>query len=282
MILNNNLKNKINFFKKLKNSEICIISDFDDTITKGIVNGVRGSNSFSVFENNSHLLGVEQVKESNILFNYYYPLERKENMSEDKKIKLMISWWEKEFELYKKYKLTQKVFDKIIDENLIELKNKVFDFFNFTKENKIETIIFSAGIYNLIHSFLKKNKMDFENIHVIANQIFFNKVGDFIKLKGDLIHSQNKTFKELSSLPIFNDLKNKKGCILIGDSFGDLKMVEGSDFDVVLNIGFFNSLKNEKDYLIKKKLFKDKFDLILDGGEDFSKINNILKRIFQE
>ncbi len=269
-----------NTIKNYKKEDICIITDFDDTLTKGVLeNNKRGSNSFSVYINNSHLLSKEYIKETNELFEYYYDIEQDPNIDDKTKENHMVEWWKKEFELYKKYNLTQKTFDEIISKKLIELKDKVEDFFILTKENNIPTIIFSAGVYNLIHGFLKEINSDFDNIHVVSNIFEFDDNGDFLKTKGDVIHSLNKTFSELSHLYVYSQLKNKKLCILIGDSISDNKMVEGSNFEKVIRIGFLNTLENNEKYNLRLKGHQENFDLVISGKEDFSKVIEILNKI---
>lgn len=276
------MKNLIEKISKYKNEEICIISDFDDTLTKGIVDdNRRGSNSFSVFANNPYLLEDKYLKLTNKLFNYYYNIEQDPNIDEESKTNSMEDWWNKEFDLYTKYGLTESKFDVIIQNKLIELRDEVNIFFNFVYENKVSLVIFSAGIYNLIHQFLKKINCDYDNIHVVANIFNFSDCGIFKKTSGDIIHSQNKTFVELSHLPIYSELENKKVCILLGDSIGDLKMVDGANFEEVLKIGFLNKLPGDKYYVERFEAHKKNYDIVISGMEDFSKINQILKEIFQ-
>lgn len=271
------------FIEKIKQynkEDICIISDFDDTLTKGIVDGnKRGSNSFSVFPNNYELLGDEYLCLTNKFFTYYHNIEQDPNVSDKEKEISMQEWWEKEFELYVKYGVSREIFTKVIQNKLIELKDKVDDFLEITHKHKIPTIIFSAGIYDLIHGFLRKINVDYDNVHVVANLFEFNERGYFIRTKGDIIHSQNKTFNELSHLPVYSELKNKKLCILLGDSTSDLKMVEGADFKEVISIGFLNKLPGDSVYEERLKAHKEVFDIILDGREDFSRIVELIKNI---
>ncbi len=265
---------------KYKKEEICIISDFDDTLTKGIIDGnKRGSNSFSVFPNNPDLLGEEYLMLTNKLFKHYYDIEQDPKVTNSEKEKLMLEWWEKEFELYRAYGLTRDTFIEIIQNKLIELKDKVEVFLKLTNKLNIPTIIFSAGIYELIHGFLRKINSNYENTHVVANLFEFDKEGNFVSTKGDIIHSQNKTFKELSHLPVYKELKSKKLCILIGDSVSDLKMVEGSNFEKVIKIGFLNKIPGDKGYEERLKAHEENYDFVIDGREDFSKVNNLLKEI---
>ncbi len=80
-----------NTIKNYKKEDICIITDFDDTLTKGVLeNNKRGSNSFSVYINNSHLLSKEYIKETNELFEYYYDIEQDPNIDDKTKENHMV------------------------------------------------------------------------------------------------------------------------------------------------------------------------------------------------
>jgi len=269
--------------QKIKNQGIqnlCIISDFDDTISIGLKkDGSMGSNSFSVYCNNPELLGKEYIIETNKLFEKYNSIDKDMNISNKEKIKSSIEWYKLEFELYKKYKYSKTTINTIIENNLMKLKKQTLDFFQLINKNKIETIIFSAGLYNLIHEFLKSKHVDHKYIHVVANKFIFDKNNYFQKIEGKIFHSLNKTFPELSHLSIYDDLKNKQTCMILGDSISDTNMTEGSNFKTTLKIGFINKQKSDKNYNSILKEFQNHFDIILEGTEDFTKINQILKQI---
>lgn len=271
---------KIEKIKQLGIENLCIISDFDDTISKGIKSdGTKSSNSFSVYMNNPHLLGDKINAELLRLYNFYYPIEQDPNLPKHKKEKIIVEWWNKTFEEYKKYDFSKDTIKKIIDENLIELKNKTDEFFNLTVEYKIDTIIFSAGIYNLIHKFLDLHSIKHSNIHVVANKFKFDDSGFFTHTYGDVIHSMNKTFFELSRIPVYEELTQKKTCIILGDSLSDTYMAEGANYETILKIGFLNTLPIDENYKCRLKAHQEKFDIVLDGQEDFTKINSILKQL---
>lgn len=275
-----NTEEKIEKIKELGNENLIILSDFDDTITKAFrEDNSRASNSFSVYPNHPHLLSEDYVKETNELFDIYYPIEQDPNKSFEEKEKIVVKWWEKEFELYKKYGFTENTIHEIIEKKLLELKEKTPEFFDITKENNIPLVIVSAGIYNIIHSFLDSVKKDYENIHVIANQFEFDADNKFKNIKGDTIHSMNKNFNELKTLPIYDEIKDKKSCIILGDSTSDTQMSNGKEFEVILKIGFLNKLKNDKQYAERLEAHKKYYDIIIEGTEDFTKINDLLKEI---
>ena len=224
MSFSKEIQDKINKIKKFGINNLCIISDFDKTITTGIDKfGISQSCSFSVFSNNPHLLGMDYLKETNRLFDKYYTIEQSSDYKDLEKEKYMIEWWKKEFKLYEKYNFNNSIISNIIKNKLIKFKPVTNIFFKILNENKIPIIIFSAGIYNLINGFVKQTNNDYKNVHIVANQFKFDNSGSFIGTFGDVIHSLNKTFTELSHLPVYKDLKNKKTCILLGDSPSDPK-----------------------------------------------------------
>jgi 5'-nucleotidase len=274
------MKELFDIISEYKKEEICIITDFDATLTDAIKkDGTKGSDSFSVYPNNPHLLGEEYIIQTNKLFEKYYEIEQDPKVPFDEKEKAMIQWWKEEYDLYKIHGLTKNTFIEIIQNHLIELKTNVPEFFKLTHSLDIPTIVFSAGVYNLIHGFLQKINCDYSNIHVVSNIFEFDVQGVFVGTKGDVIHSLNKTYSELSHLPVYSDLKNKKLCIVLGDSVSDMKMVEGSNFEEVISIGFLNKLPGEKGYEERLAAHRDTFDIVLDGREDFTKIIELLKNI---
>ncbi len=274
------MKKIIENLSKYKKEEICIITDFDATLTQAIKrDGSKGSDSFSVYINNHHLLGEEYVVLTNKLFEKYYAIEQDPNVPRNEKELAMVTWWRDEFELYKKYGLTQQTFIEIIQNKLIELKDYVEDFLKLCHSTNIPVIIFSAGVYNLIHGFLQKINADFDNVHVVANIFKFDSQGNFEGTLGDVIHSLNKNFEELSHLSIYSDLKNKKVCVVLGDSVSDMNMVQGGNFEEILSIGFLNTLPEHSNYSERLKAHQETFDIVLDGREDFSNIIKLLKSI---
>jgi 5'-nucleotidase len=271
---------KIKNIKSLGINNLCIISDFDDTITKGIKSdGTKSSNSFSVYMNNPELLGEKINIKLNNFFKYYYPIEQDPNLPKQEKEKIMIEWWVKTFEEYKKYNYSKNTIKQIVENNLMELKDKTNDFLELTVKHNIDTIIFSAGIYNLIHKFLDLHSIRHKNIHVVANKFKFDDNELFTHTYGDIIHSMNKTFFELSRIPVYEELTKKQTCIILGDSLSDSYMANGANFKIILKIGFLNTLKSDPMYEKRLKAHKEKFDIVLEGEEDFTKINSILKEI---
>ena len=62
-----------------------------------------------------------------------------------------------------------------------------------------------------------------------------------IGFKDEIIHVFNKNENAIHKSDYFNKLKNRDNIIVMGDSIGDLKMVEGAEqCSNILKIGFLN------------------------------------------
>ena len=72
---------------------------------------------------------------------------------------------------------------------------------------------------------------------------------------------------------IYKRIKDRKNVLLMGDSIGDLGMIEGFDYDNLLKVGFLND--NVKENI---KNYKKNFDVVITSDSDMKYIiNNILQ-----
>ena len=142
-------------FNKIKDweeSSICVVTDFDRTITSGDSNSSWGVIS------KSNLVSKQYLKDRTDLYNYYRPIEIDENLDYVEKNKLMIEWWNKHIELYKKYKFTKEIIDEVAsDTEAMILRTGSKEFLKKLYEKNIPVIIISAGIGNFIETFFRKN-----------------------------------------------------------------------------------------------------------------------------
>lgn len=275
---------KLTQLQSYPNFQIGVLSDFDDTLTKAFLEDgkTRGANSFSVFPNNPQLLGSDYVKKTNELFEKYYALEQDSHLEQKKKTKYMKEWWEKEFELYRTYGLTKETFNFIIANHLMDLKEGIKYFLTLLYEKEISTLIFSAGIHQLIHGFFQKEKIDFSNIHVIANQFEFDERGKFVGTLGECIHSQNKQLDKFNQIKEVQHILGKKALVILGDSLSDLDMIDEERYEVVLKIGFLNRLEGHRKYESQLEEFSKNFDIVFEGRSDFKEINKLVKKVLEK
>jgi len=109
-----------------------------------------------------------------------------------------------------------------------------------------------------------------ENIHTIGNSFEFNKNGKAVGIK-KIVHVFNKNEMSIKELPVYDKLLNRKNVILLGDSLGDLGMIEGFDHDNLIKIGFLNEN-------IEKSLeeYKKNYDVVILNDGDFGFVNELV------
>ena len=62
--------------------------------------------------------------------------------------------------------------------------------------------------------------------------------------------------------------------ILLGDSLGDLGMIEGFEYGHLLKIDFLNS-----DYDQSRSAYEKSFDVVLEGDGDFGFVNDLIRSL---
>ncbi len=268
----NEFEIKIAIFKNEGIEKIHILSDFDRTLTKAFVNNKKFPSIISQLYDGSHLT-EDYTKKAQALRDKYYPIEINPNIPIEEKKKAMEEWWRTHKKLLIESGLNLKDVQDIVDNGNLEFREGAEEFFDLTHENKIPLIVFSSsGIGEAIILYFKKINKDYDNIHIITNSMNYNENGNAVSFKEPIIHVFNKGEIALKGLPIMKELKNRKNVILLGDSLGDLDMVQGFDYDNLIKIGFYNY---EEESL---EDFKKNFDVIIlnDGKMDF--VNDLIKQ----
>lgn len=245
---------------KINKENVCIIIDFDKTITS--------ADSQDSWDASSHMLGDSCKEEMGNLYKFYAPIELNYNLSFEDKEKYMIEWYSKCMNLYYKYGMTKEKLKKSIETSKIIFRNGAKDFIKRANEYNIPIIILSAGIGNVIEKFLKDNNCYCENIYIISNFIEFNENGEMEPFDNSkIIHSLNKKMEGHIPENIEQWFVNRKYKILIGDLCEDEKMVSEQDWDNTIKIGILN--KKIEDNL---EIYNSKFDIVLTNEDANFKI----------
>ena len=247
---------------KIKN--ICIITDFDHTITTH-----DSKSSWDVLEMVKSL-SDELREECQNNRNYYLPKEKDYKISFYKKSKYMKEWLEKNLNVFVKSKITEDEIKGVSkNKNCMKLRKDTNDLFKYAYKNKIPIIIISAGIEDIIKNFLLENKLLTENVYIISNKLKFkSKIISGIKNKP--FHSLNKS-KVKYPHKIKEIIKEKDKIFLLGDNIEDtLVTLKGKEKSTV-KIGFLNKEKNREEY-------QKSFDVVLKNGT-FKEVLNILKEL---
>ncbi|MCX6746431.1 MAG: haloacid dehalogenase-like hydrolase [Candidatus Parcubacteria bacterium] len=260
-------------YKEQGKDNINVLSDFDRTLTKAIVEGQKAPTVIAQIRQSEYLTS-DYVPKAHELYDKYHAIEIDPKVSKKEKIAKMHEWWQKHFTLLVSSGLNKKVMDEIVSKRTLKFRPGALDFIDSLQENNIPLVIMSAGPGDMISQYLKQeNRLD-NNIHIIANFFEFDKDGKVIKVKEPIIHSLNKKEILVKDYPAFKDVKEKKNVILLGDGVDDIDMIEGFAYDNLIKVGFLNENVDEN-----LPEFKKNFDVIILNDGDMEFVNNILRKI---
>ena len=237
--------------------KIHVLADFDRTLTKAFVNGEKIPSIISILRNENYL-SPEYSEKAHAFANKYHPIEMDPSISVEDKKQAMYEWWSKYFQLLIESGLNKKHLEQVVESGKIQLRQGALELFDFLKENSIPLIIMSSSGLGSIPMYLRKKGKLYDNVHVISNSYEWDSNGNAIKIKEPIIHVMNKDETEIKDYPVFNEIKHRKNVILLGDSLGDLGMVEGFDYDNLIKIGFLNEKVEES-----LEEYKKNIDIIL-------------------
>lgn len=252
-----------------------VIADFDRTLTKCFVNGIKIPSIISVLRNENYI-SEEYSEKAKALADHYHPIEIDSALSMNIKKRKMEEWWKKHFELLIESGLNKKNLERVINEGKVEFRKGAKEFIDLLHEKSIPLIIFSSsGIGDLIPIYFQKQGKLYDNVHIITNLYKWDKKGNAIGINKPIIHVFNKDETSVKNYPaIYKEVKERKNVLLLGDSLGDLGMVEGFDYNNLLKIGFLNE-EIERDL----QEYKRNFDVVVTNDSDMKYVNEFIKEI---
>lgn len=264
------LKSKI---KRAGYQNLHILSDFDRTLTYGTINGVKTPSLISMLRDGSHLT-EDYAKKAHALFDKYHPIELDSKIPLEEKKKLMQEWWKTHNKLLIESGLSKSDLEDIVKNGRVKLREGVPEFLDFLHKHNIPLVILSAsGCGDALQLFFQKIGRDYPNIFYITNKFNWDKNGRAFSTKGPIIHCMDKDETILEKIPeVFQSIKNRRNVVLLGDSIGDLGMIEGFDYLNLLRVGFLNS-----DYDKSKEKYEKNFDVILEGDGNFNYVNTLIR-----
>ncbi len=264
-------------FEKIRldgSSNLQIISDFDRTLTYEFINGVRASSSPAILRDNGYM-GEDYVKKAHELFDKYYPYENDINLDLKEKSEKMWEWWTIHMKLMVESGISKNIFDDIAFKNLVPMRGGFKEFFEIFSLKNIPLLIFSAGLGDIILSFLEKHNLVTPNVHLVSNFFKFGNDGKALDFDESMvIHSLNKNEFAIKNTSYYEVVKSRKNVILLGDKPSDLGMKEGIEHEESITICFLN---DKIDELLENYL--DQFDVVITGDSDLSFVNNLICEI---
>ncbi len=254
-----------------------VIADFDRTLTKAFVDGKPRSSLESILEQEWYLW-KEYSKRSLNNFTTYHPIEIDPTVPLEEKKKAMMERRTRQFALMLDVGITRDVIKKTVQSNLVNFREWYETFFDMLKDHDIPLLIFSATWlwYEAIYFCLQNiNKLS-DNIDIISNSFVWDEKGKAIAVREPIIHSFNKGEKVVCDLPIYDEIKDRKNIILIGDWLWDTHMADGFDYQNIIKIWFLNHDTPEH-----RKQFQERFDVIILDDGPMDEVNTILKKILK-
>jgi cytosolic 5'-nucleotidase 3 len=274
IILNPENLEKLKFqIKRGGYQNLHILSDFDRTLTYGEINGVKTPSIISLLRDENHLT-KDYAKKAHTLFDKYHPVEIDPTIPLQEKKKAMQEWWETHNKLLIEFGLSKSDLKDIVKNGHVKFREGVPEFLDFLQEHNIPLVILSAsGCGDAIQMFFQKIGKDYSNIFYVTNHFNWDKNGSAISPKGLIIHCMNKDETILKKIPeLYSNIQNRKNVILLGDSIGDLGMIEGFEYKNLLKVGFLNF-----DYDKLRDEYRKNFDMVLEGDGDFNQVNSLIQ-----
>lgn len=257
------IRNSVGVREKLKKlyeggpEKLQIISDFDKTLTKFVIDGVKGCTVYGVIESDkqfpeSYREKAKQLKEK------YMPIEFSSNLSSAEKEPHMIEWWTKGNELIIELNLKQNQIPDIVKDAHIALRDGVEWFFVKLHEKKVPVLIISGGLGDLIKEVIDQQSTLYDNVTIVANFFKYNEEGVMVGFKEELLFGNNKK-ERTKDLPYFDKIKERTNVIVMGDLPDDAHVSDSpKNTEVTLTVGFLNEKVDEH-----LSNYMDAFDIVI-------------------
>ena len=267
------LNQKVKEIKSQGLDKLHVVSDFDRTLTKCFFAGKKITSVIALIREGGYL-SKDYPKKAFALFDKYHPIEIDDSLDYNYRFKKMQEWWELHEKLLVKSGMSKDVIEDILQKYPNRFRDGTLEFLDFLYLHKIPLLIFSSSIGNLIEGYLKKENRLTSNIHILSNTFNFDKNGYATGYKNGIIHVMNKSETKIENKQYRNLISKRNNVILLGDSLGDLGMINDLDTHEHIKIGFLN-----EDVENKLELYKSKFDVVITNDGSMNYVNELLNKI---
>ena len=128
-----------------------------------------------------------------------------------------------------------------------------------------------------ISMFLEMKEKLHDNVYIVSNSFQWDDRGNAIKVNEPIIHNMNKDELAIQNSDVFNQVKERKNVLLLGDSLGDIQMVEGFNYDNIIKIGFLNT-----DVENRLEQYKKHYDVVILNDSSMEFVNDLVREIVIE
>lgn len=268
-----NLERTIELISRDGAKNLHILSDFDKTLTKAFIEWQEVHSIIAQIREGNYLT-PDYSSRAHALFDKYHPIEIDSKTPLKEKKKAMHEWWDTHFKLLAECGLDKKVMGEIVRKRKLRFREGALEFIDLLHQHNIPLVIMSAAPGDMLRMYLEQEKRLYNNIYIVANLFEFGKNGKVIRVKEPIIHSMNKDETALQNFPVFEVIKERRNVILLGDSLGDVGMIEGFDYSSLLKIGFLN--ENAKSNLGS---YRRTYDVVILNDSDMNYVNELMMKI---
>lgn len=266
------------FMKKVREDgvkKLHILADFDRTITKSIVDGKLVPSLISILRDENYLTPDYRAR-AHALYDRFHAIEIDPKVSTEEKKKAMYEWWTTHFKILMECGLNESDLDQVIKSARIQLRDGAREFIVSLDKFQIPMVILSASGLSIevIKDYLSSINLLYKNIYIISNQFKWDEKGNMVGYLEPVVHSFNKDETLIYESPFYDKIRNRKNVILMGDSIGDLGMIEGFEWENLLKIGFLDEKIDEC-----REVYKENFDAVIVDQGGFGFVNDLLSKI---
>jgi len=269
------LEKKVQKIRQDGSDKFHVVSDFDRTLTPAFIHGQKAHTGIAQIREGGYLT-PDYAGRAFALYDKYHPIEISKDISLEVKKQKMLEWWQTHLKLMIECGLNKGVIDDITNKKKIRPREGSFQLFNILKKHDIPLIIFSAGKGDLIEGYLESGNKRYKNIRIIANFYDYDEKGIVKGYKSNIIHSFNKNEGQLRESDHFKNIKHRKNVLLLGDSLGDVNMLQGIDHDAIIKVGFLNDRVEELFDSYRKV-----YDIVITNDSPMHFVNELLAKILE-
>jgi cytosolic 5'-nucleotidase 3 len=217
-----------------------VVMDFDRTLTAFRHRGRPADSCHGAIEK-SRFASPAWRAQTDALFQRFYPMEIDTSLDRPRKLAAMVEWWESAHALMVANRVERVQLPVMVAESNMALRNGARELLADLAHADVPTLIFSAGIADVITEFLRQQGCLTPNVHVVSNRLRFDADGVLVGFDGPLIHTLNKNAGTLATSPEpWAHDPARDHVLLLGDNLGDVHMADGLVYAARLSIGFLN------------------------------------------
>lgn len=245
--------------------KLYILTDFDNTLTHEFWNGEHTPSLIGEISKGQYI-SKRHTQEDARLYNIYRPKERDPQLSIEEKTAWMVEWWNAHMQVMIEEGAREEMFVKAAVESNHLFRARTDELLRITNELGIPFVIFSAGFRRMIEALLDSIDTPTTHTAVVSNELAFDKNGVLTGYAKEPIHVFNKnTISPERNAGLSDMLSGKTHVIVMGDSIGDLPMMERFPHEHVLKIGFYN---HEDESILDH--YTEQFDIVILDEADMS------------